>query len=341
MRTVPPFAFCYSFFSPVGIAELYTRPGSGSACRRRGHPRPIAVPRPSPRGPLISNFLLACRRASFSLDKSLQKILEQVCNRLTASRSHREVTVCTARRRGVPFVRTKGTKIRLGLRPKTPTRRYTPPGKPKQRLPGAGLDDACKEQRRICPLPVPLPRFGGGASCPSVHFPKPSAFIILSAVLPLSANFPLSPPPQRRGQGWWFALPRSSAGAIKKRRRLLGSVSVRSTDDALHRSYPALQATKGGSSRGNLPLDPVLLPFAGAKGRPPRRAVLTKPFIRLRDADRRLQTIPHRAGVQVMPLQKAPPLSNGSFFFPPKKKAAGSRRLLIFSLITASRYPAW
>ena len=174
-------------------------------------------------------------------------------------------------------------------------------------LPGAGLDDACKEQRRICPLPVPLPRFGGGASCPSVHFPKPSAFIMLSAVLPLSANFPLSPPPQRRGQGWWFALPRSSAGAIKKRRRLLGSVSVRSTDDALHRSYPALQATKGGSSRGNLPLDPVLLPFAGAKGRPPRRAVLTKPFIRLRDADRRLQTIPHRAGVQVMPLQKVPP----------------------------------
>ena len=144
-----------------------------------------------------------------------------------------------------------------------------------------------------------------------------------SAVLPLSANFPLSPPPQRRGQGWWFALPRSSAGAIKKRRRLLGSVSVRSTDDALHRSYPALQATKGGSSRGNLPLDPVLLPFAGAKGRPPRRAVLTKPCIRLRDADRRLQTIPHRAGVQVMPLQKAPPASlQRKFFLPPKKESS-------------------
>ena len=31
----------------------------------------------------------------------------------------------------------------------------------------------------------------------------------------------------------------------------LGSVSVRSTDDALHRSYPALQATERGSSRGN------------------------------------------------------------------------------------------
>ena len=91
-------------------------------------------------------------------------------------------------------------------------------------------------------------------------------------------NCHLSSPPQRRGQGWWFALPRSSAGAIKMRRRLLGSVSVRSTDDASHRSYPALQATKGGSSRGNLPLDPVLLPFAGAKGRPPRRAVQTVTF---------------------------------------------------------------
>ena len=52
--------------------------------------------------------------------------------------------VSTARRGGVPFVRTKGTKIRLGLRPKTPTRRYTPPGKPKRRHPGAGLDDAYK-----------------------------------------------------------------------------------------------------------------------------------------------------------------------------------------------------
>ena len=28
--------------------------------------------------------------------------------------------ICTDRRRGVPFVRTKGTKIRLGLCPKTP-----------------------------------------------------------------------------------------------------------------------------------------------------------------------------------------------------------------------------
>ena len=35
-----------------------------------------------------------------------------VCGRLKVSRSRRRVTASTARRRGVPFVRTKGTKIR-------------------------------------------------------------------------------------------------------------------------------------------------------------------------------------------------------------------------------------
>ena len=34
-------------------------------------------------------------------------------------------------------------------------------------------------------------------------------------------NLPHSSPPLRRGQGWWFALLRSSAGAIKMRRRHL------------------------------------------------------------------------------------------------------------------------
>ena len=163
-----------------------------------------------------------------------------------------------------------------------------------------------RSRGRICPLPVPLPRSGGGASCPSVRFPKPAAFIMLSAVLSLSSCFPLSPPPLRRGQGWWFALPRSSAGAIKMRRRHRWSVSVRSTDDASHRSYPALQATKGGSSRGNLPLDPVLLPFAGAKGRPPRRAVLTMP---LQKAPRRRQATTYLAKILlfIFPHRKVTP----------------------------------
>ena len=47
-------------------------------------------------------------------------ILGRVCSRLSASRSHRKVTVCTPRRRGVPFTRVKGTKTRLGRCPKTP-----------------------------------------------------------------------------------------------------------------------------------------------------------------------------------------------------------------------------
>ena len=37
-----------------------------------------------------------------------------------AGRSHQRVAACTARRRGVPFTRVKGTKTRLGLCPKTP-----------------------------------------------------------------------------------------------------------------------------------------------------------------------------------------------------------------------------
>ena len=47
-------------------------------------------------------------------------ILGRVGGRLAAGRSHRRVTACTPRRRGVPFTRVKGTKTRLGLCPKTP-----------------------------------------------------------------------------------------------------------------------------------------------------------------------------------------------------------------------------
>ena len=43
-----------------------------------------------------------------------------VCSRLTAGQVLQKVIDCTARRRGVPFTRVKGTKTRLGLCPKTP-----------------------------------------------------------------------------------------------------------------------------------------------------------------------------------------------------------------------------
>ena len=52
-------------------------------------------------------------------------------------------------------------------------------------------------------------------------------------------------------------------------------------------SYPAQLSVKGVCQGGSpVPLCPVLLPFAGAKGRPPRRAVLTMP---LQKAPRRRQ----------------------------------------------------
>ena len=42
-----------------------------------------------------------------------------------------------------------------------------------------------------------------------------------AAVYKVFAALPPSPPPLRRGQGWWFAVLRSGAAAIKMRRRHL------------------------------------------------------------------------------------------------------------------------
>ena len=64
----------------------------------------------------------------------------------------------------------------------------------------------------------------------------------------------------------------------------LWSASVRSTDldfspQKNPNPYPAQLSVKGVCKGESLvPLCPVLLPFAGAKGRPPRRAVLTMPL---------------------------------------------------------------
>ena len=62
--------------------------------------------------------------------------------------------------------------------------------------------------------------------------------------------------------------------------------------------YPAQLSVKrdcqGGSS---FPLDPVLLPFAGAKGRPRRRAVQALHPAKSMPRRRRLQTGPRRIGV--------------------------------------------
>ena len=148
-------------------------------------------------------------------------------------------------------------------------------------------------------LPPPgLPRFGGGERPPfSCKPPAPLTITMGQRPCTLQAAnqkvftfLPHSPPPPRRGQGWWFAVLRSSAAAIKMRRRLFLSPSACSTEGFFAEkflSYPAQLSVKGVCKGESLvSLCPVLLPFAGAKGRPLRRAVLTMP---LQKAPRRRQ----------------------------------------------------
>ena len=107
-------------------------------------------------------------------------------------------------------------------------------------------------------LPPPnLPRFGGGERPPFCCKP-PAPLTITMGQRPCTlqaANqkvftfLPHSPPPLRRGQGWWFAVLRSSAAAIKMRRRLFLSPSACSTDLFLGsslkiNSYPAQQGDR-------------------------------------------------------------------------------------------------
>ena len=123
---------------------------------RRGGSRPIAVPRPNPRDPLgnskISPFggIFVKKSAITSGGASLIENL-----------------VSTARRRGVPFTRVKGTKTRLGLRPKTPVAGCAGYG-----LLSGGSRKSIRTAHRIAPKvaaahlpfpPTPFPDGGKGA----------------------------------------------------------------------------------------------------------------------------------------------------------------------------------
>ena len=91
-------------------------------------------------------------------------------------------------------------------------------------------------------------------------------------------------------------------------------------------SYPAQLSVKGVCKGESLvPLCPVLLPFAGAKGRPPRRAVLIKPCKRPCPAEGEMklyhnycrQPLSHGCAVPVPLTQGSPwchlPLHKGGF----------------------------
>ena len=76
-----------------------------------------------------------------------------VCSRLSASRSHRKVTACTPRRRGVPFTRVR----RRGLRSMSGHPAYAwgnPPTLRRSSFP----------QRALCPAGGPIPKHAWGCA---------------------------------------------------------------------------------------------------------------------------------------------------------------------------------
>ena len=209
------------------FAQIFLVSSGFSACRRRGLPRPIAVPRPSPRDPLHPKFHLA-----FGVAESPQG------DSLYASPA------------GPYFSIKKSNQKSLGEDPETPY--ASEPSRPETlRIPGAGLDDADKE--------------------PQAHFNLVPANRLQEVTLPSlwveqAAICPDGPSPATGGGG---------RGGGRCARGYLGSVSVRSTNDALASFVSSTASDRKGFVKGeSVPLDPVLLPFAGTKGRPPRRAVL-------------------------------------------------------------------
>ena len=103
------------------FAQIFLVSSGFSACRRRGLPRPIAVPHPSRRDPLHSKFHLA-----FGVAESPQG------DSLYASPA------------GPYFSMKKSNQKSLGEDPETPY--ASEPSRPETlRIPGAGLDDADKE----------------------------------------------------------------------------------------------------------------------------------------------------------------------------------------------------
>ena len=132
-----------------------------------------------------------------------------------------ENLVSTARRRGVPFTRVKGTKTRLGRCPKTPVAGCAGYG-----LIFDGSPKSIRTAHRIAPKvaaahlpfpPTPFPDGGKGARMGGQVQGGSSVLGVLGFAESQAANLkvfvflPRSSPPRRRGQGWWFAVLRSSA----------------------------------------------------------------------------------------------------------------------------------
>ena len=209
------------------FAQIFLVSSGFSACRRRGLPRPIAVPRPSPRDPLHPKFHLAFGVAESSQGDSLY-----------------------ASPAGPYFSMKKSNQKSLGEDPETPY--ASEPSRPETlRIPGAGIDDADKEPQAHFNL-VPTNRLQ--------EVTLSSLWVEQAAICP-DGPFPAT---GGRGTGWGQMRPRLPWERICAQygRCFASFVSSTASD------------RKGFVKGESVPLDPVLLPFAGTKGRPPRRAVL-------------------------------------------------------------------
>ena len=185
------------------FAQIFLVSSGFSACRRRGLPRPIAVPRPSPRDPLHPKFHLA-----FGVAESPQG------DSLYASPA------------GPYFSMKKSNQKSLGEDPETPY--ASEPSCPETlRIPGAGLDDADKEPQAHFNL-VPANRLQ--------EVTLSSLWVEQAAICPDGPS-----PATGEGDGVGADAPAATLGAYL--------CAVRTMP--WHRSYPALQATERGSSRGN------------------------------------------------------------------------------------------
>ena len=128
----------------------------------------------------------------------------------------------------------------------------------------------------------PLPRSGGGAGGA-----EPSA---ASGGCSEAEHPQRSKKSSKRAARRFFRAPQGGGGRCAC--GYLGSVSVRSTDDASASFVSSTASDRKGFVKGeSVPLDPLLPPFGGAKGGPRRVGVLTKPCKSLRDDDRRDEMI--------------------------------------------------
>ena len=110
--------------------------------------------------PLLADF------ADYPFTKQVKTAyLDLVSSRLSASQSLLCDLVCTPIRRRLPFARAKGSKTRSG-EPRDPTHRNTP-ARNGCAVPKRGLNGAYKGLWAHLPPSPPLPRSGGGGSCPT------------------------------------------------------------------------------------------------------------------------------------------------------------------------------